>query len=336
MRQQHISRRKAMGVVAAMAASTLMLGACSFQDARPSADGLDIVKVATVGLTSDGALITGMDKGFFAEEGIEVRTSLVKDPPAGLAAAQSGQVDVAYSPSISILMALSRKMPIGVIAGADGFSPAETVAAQPEEFDDTALLSAPGSGIESVEQLEGKTISVPARKAQLEVNIAAGLADAGVSPDSINWVVLDFTSAVAALRQGQIDAAGVVSPFTAMAEADGATHLLAPSYAFFGPSAVGMWTVGDKTYAEDPELMQRFKRAMERSNAYANDHPEEVTQAGLEFTKSGLALDQVARPYWPEEVSEEDLEPVNGKLVDLEILSTPVDLRDVVKMGAAQ
>jgi ABC-type nitrate/sulfonate/bicarbonate transport system substrate-binding protein len=330
-----ISRRRALATLAA-AAAVATTSACSFEDARGSAAGLDVLKVSTIGLTSDGSLITGMKKGFFADEGIEVRTSLVKDPPAGLAAAQSGQVDIAYSPSVSILTALSRRMPIGVVAGADGFSKEQAESEDPEEFDDTALFSAVDSGIDSLEDLAGRTISVPARKAQLEVTIVEALQKAGVDPDGINWVVLDFTSATAALSQGQVDAAALVNPFTTKAKSAGAHFLLAPSYNFFGAAAVGMWTVGTSTFNEKPELIKGFKRAIERSNAYANDHPEEATQAGIDYTKSGLSLDEVTIPYWPETIGKRDLSSVNEKLVGLDLLPEPVDLTSVIKGGEEQ
>ncbi|KAB1946780.1 ABC transporter substrate-binding protein [Brevibacterium linens] len=333
---EHVPLRRVLASLASAAVLTTTLSACSFEDARGGAQSLDLLKVSTIGLTSDGSLVTGMKKGFFAEEGIEIRTSLVKNPPAGLAAAQSGQVDVAYSPSISILTALGRHMPIGVVAGADGFGPEQQAAADPESFDDTALFAAPDSGIESLTDLAGKTISVPARKAQLEVTVVDALREAGVDPESINWVVLDFTSATAALKQSQVDAAALVNPFTSKAKAEGANFLVAPSFNFFGPSAVGMWTVGTETYRDKPETIDGFKRAIERSNAYANDHPEEATQAGIDYTKSGLSLDEVTIPYWPEAISRQDLSRVNEKLVGLDILTEPVDLSSVLKGGGRQ
>lgn len=330
---EHIPRRRVLISLASAAVMATTMSACSFEDARGGTDGLEVLKVSTIGLTSDGSLITGMKKGFFADEGIEIRTSLVKDPPAGLAAAQSGQVDIAYSPSISILTALSRHMPINVVAGADGFGAEQEASSDPESFDDTALFSSPDSGIESLEDLAGKTISVPARKAQLEVTVVEALREADVDPKSINWVVLDFTSATAALKQGQVDAAALVNPFTSKAKADGAHFLISPSYNFFGPAAVGMWTVGTETFEEKPELIRGFKRAIERSNAYANDHPEEATQAGIDYTNSGLSLDEVTIPYWPEEISTKDLSRVDEKLVGLGILAEPLDLGSVLKGG---
>lgn len=327
------SRRRFITALASAAALSTVLSACSLEAEHGGKDGLDTLKVSTIGLTSDGSLVEGMDKGYFADEGLEIETSLVKDPPSGLAAAQSGQVDVAYSPSISILTALSKGMSLKVIAGADGFSSNDVDSGHPEDFDDTALYAAPKSGIKSIKDLKGKKIAVPARKAQLEVTVTEALKEAKVDPGSVDWVVLDFTSAVESLKQGKVDAAAVVSPFDQSAEEAGAHHLLAPSLNFFGPRAVGMWTVGGGTYSEKRDLIERFTRAINRSNSYANEHTDDAIEAGLKYTKSDLTLDEVKKPYWPESIAEDDLSAINDKLVKLKVLDGPVDLKDVVIEG---
>lgn len=224
--------RRTAGFVAA-AAAVLALAACSSgaSDA-PAADGeLTTLKVATIGLISDGSLVLGQEKGFFEDEGLKIETSVVANPPAGLAAAQSGQVDIAYAPSIPLLNALASGVPLQVVAAADGYVDGAATLDNPAEVDDTGLYAAADSGITEVADLEGATIAVPARKAQLEVVIADALERSGVAADSVNWVVLDFTSAVAALKSGTVDAAGLVSPFTAEAEAGERSSWMLPPWA---------------------------------------------------------------------------------------------------------
>lgn len=328
-----------LAALALIPAAALALSACSAgggaEDAGSSgADGTTTLSVATIGLTSDGALITGIEQGFFADEGLEIKTSVVANPPAGLAAAQSGQVDIAYAPSIPLLNALSQGVKLSVIGAADGF-PAEVVpTAEQEKIDDTGLFAAPGSGVTSVADLAGKTIAIPARKAQLEVVVAGELEKEGIDPTTgVNWVVLDFTSAVAALKNGTVDAAALVSPFTSEAEDLGADLLSSPSIGFFETGAVGLWTAGTATVEKKPEAMAAFQRAIEKSNEYATDHPEEAIQAGLDYTKSDLTVEEVKLPIWPTKVVQEDLERPNEKLVKLGFLTKPAPLEGVLFQG---
>ena len=325
--------RRAAGLLAA--AAVLALTACSSgaTESTPDASGTTTLKVATIGLVSDGALVLGQEQGFFEEEGLTIETSVVANPPAGLAAAQSGQVDVAYSPSIPLLNALASGVPLKVIAPADGFVAGASELDDPITVDDTGLYASADSGFTEVADLEGATIAIPARKAQLEVVVADSLERAGVSAESVNWVVLDFTSAVAALQNGTVDAAGLVSPFTSEAEANGSVFVDAPSVGFFEEGAVGLWTAGDSTLSSKADAIAAFQRAVAKSNAYANEHPDEAIQAGLDYTSSTLTVDEVKVPYWPTEVAPVDLERVNDKLVALGFLTAPVDLEGIIVSG---
>ncbi|GAT72410.1 sulfonate ABC transporter, solute-binding protein [Microbacterium sp. HM58-2] len=325
--------RRFIGALVA-AGALVALAACSSTRSgapEPGGDGeLTTLKVATIGLTSDGALITGIEQGFFEEEGLEIETSIVANPPAGLAAAQSGQVDIAYSPSIPLLNALASGVALKVVGAADGYIDGAAESDDPDALDDTGLYASAASGISSVADLEGATIAVPARKAQLEVVIAEALEKEGIDAGAVEWVVLDFTSAVAALESGTVDAAGLVNPFTAEADAIGAVRLSSPSVRFFEEGATGLWTAGAATLQGKADVIAAFQRAIAKTNAYANEHPEEAIQAGLDYTGSKLTLDQVKVPFWPLEVKPEELERVDEKLVALGFLPAPVDLEGVI------
>ncbi|WP_052227006.1 ABC transporter substrate-binding protein [Microbacterium mangrovi] len=328
--------RLALALTAVLGAAALALSGCSGASdaAATGADGLTTLKVATIGLTSDGGLEIGIKQGFFKKHGLDIQTSVVANPPAGLAAAQSGQVDVAYAPSIPLLNALSQGVPLKVVQAADGYAPGASKTSDPATVDDTSLYASKASGITSVAQLKGKTIAVPARKAQLEVVIAQTLKDAGVDPSSVNWVVLDFTSAVAALKTGKVDAAGLVSPFGSEAKANGSTYLAAPSLKFFVDGAVGLWTTGSSTLSGKKKAIESFQAAIKEANAYANAHPKEAVQAGLDYTKSTLTADEVTTPYWPTAVTDAELQHVNDQMVSLGYLAKAVPLSGVIADGA--
>ncbi len=180
-------------------------------------------------------------------------------------------------------------------------------------------------------KLAGKTIAIPARKAQLEVVISDLLKKDGIDPTTgVKWVVLDFTSAVAALKSGNVDAAGLVSPFTAQALAAGNPQLAAPSIGFFETGATGLWTAGDSTVQSKKDIISAFQRAIVKSNEYATAHPDEAIKAGLAYTKSTLTVDQVKVPVWPSAVTAEDLQRPDDKMVDLGFLKKPVDISGVI------
>jgi NitT/TauT family transport system substrate-binding protein len=131
-----------------------------------------------------------------------------------------------------------------------------------------------------------------------------------------------------------VDAAGLVSPFGSEAKAVGATFLAPASIKFFGDGAVGLWTTGASTVSGKKKAIDEFQAAIKETNAYANAHPADATQAGLDYTKSTLKLDQVIQPYWPTSVTTESLQHVDDQMVQLGYLQKAVPLSGVILAGA--
>lgn len=327
---------KRLAAVAASALAVVALAACSSggdSGATTNADGTNTLKVALVGLTQDASLSLGVDQGFFESRGLNIETTLVANPPAALAAVQGGQVDIAYSPSIPFLNALSQGVPVQIVAAADGYPDGAASLPDPSQVDDTAVIVNPSSGFTSVAELAGKTVAVPARNAQMEVTIAAVVQDAGGDPATVNWVVLDFASAVEAVKNGTVDAAGLVNPFSTEALNEGMQLLASPGVGFFQEGAVGLYVTSEATAGSKPEAIASFRDAIIESNTYANEHLDEAKARGAELTGVDVPPAEMTDVYWPTEVRLEDIERVNARLVELGYLAAPVDLSNAFVEG---
>ncbi len=321
-------RRLGAGLAALLL--TTSLAACGDSNG-PDAGGdgqTQTLKVGLIGIGADAAVKIAEAEGYFEEENIKVESTVVANPPAGIAAAQSGQLDIAYAPSIPVLNALSEGVPLKVIGAADGY-PENSEEVEPRELDDTGLFANPDAGINSPKDLEGKSVSVPARKAQLEVTIADAVKKDGGDPEKINWMVLDPSSALQSLQQKRVDAVGLVSPFTARAEAEGGKYLASPGVAFFGEGAIGLWVAGQSTVDGKADAIASFQRAMTKANAYANENYDEAEEYASELTNIPLeTLRNGAHTYWPAEVKFQDIQRVNERLAELGYLSKEVEIDD--------
>jgi NitT/TauT family transport system substrate-binding protein len=311
----------------------LALAGCGSPSNASNADsnGMTTLKVGTIGLSSDAALKIGIDKGFFKDEKLNIEVSTIANPPAGIAAAQSGQLDLAYSPSIPLLNALSQKVPLKIVSAADGYAAADQQQPDVALVDDTGLFVAKDSTITSPKDLAGKAIAVPARKAQLEVTISKVIKDAGGDPSTVQWTVLDFASALQSLNSGRVDAAGLVAPFTGKALTAGDVRLASPGVAFFKEGAVGLYVAGTSTTTKKTAALQAFTRGINKANDYCNGHLAECQQIGADLTKVPLSVIQDgAHTFWPTSVNAADIERVNTQLAQLGYLSAPVDLDGVL------
>jgi ABC-type nitrate/sulfonate/bicarbonate transport system substrate-binding protein len=316
----------ALALAACLALAGCGGGGSGSEGGSAPADGATLT-VGTVGIGSDAAIQMAIDKGYFKEEGLNVETTVVANPPAGVAAAQSGQLDLTYTPSIPMLNALSQNVPLKVIAAADGYADDALEEDDLAKVDDTGLYVPKGSSITSPKDLEGKSVSVPARKAQMEVTIAKVIKDAGGDPNKVQWMVLDPASALQSLDSNRVDAAALISPFTAEAESKGHERLASPGIEFFEQGAVGLWVAGAGTVEDKPDQMAAFARAINKANTYANENREEAEEVAAELT--GVPLETVqsgAEIYWPTEVRLEDIQRVNQLLVELGFLAEEVPL----------
>ncbi|GAA1526533.1 ABC transporter substrate-binding protein [Nocardioides humi] len=327
------------GLVAATASLAVVLAGCGGSDERTTEDGLQVVTVAYTPIYSVGALQLGIDQGFFEDEGLRIELQQVANPPSGIAAVAGDEVDFNYTPSIPFVNAIANGVQLEIVGAADGYDEGTkaSVEADPSlalQHDDSGVVAAKGSGIERAADLEGKTVSVPARGAQLEVTIAAAVKADGGDPAKIDWITLDFPSAVSSLQAGRIDAAGLVVPFIAQGEQAGGTLVLSPGLEFFDDGAVGLWVTSASLATAEPAVVKSFQAAVERTNEYAAAHIEEAQQAAATVLKTDLAVVQTGSvPSFPATVDPADVQSVIERMKELGYLKKDIDAASLVFGG---
>jgi NitT/TauT family transport system substrate-binding protein len=84
------------------------------------------------------------------------------------------------------------------------------------EVDEVAVL--PGSGINRVSQLEGKTIAVNALGSVAQLLVSSALADQGVPASTVHFVAMGFPAMPTALQAHRIAAAYLPEPYLSQAE----------------------------------------------------------------------------------------------------------------------
>lgn len=132
-----------------------------------------------------------------------------------LTAYQAGELDaVVISPQVQIQGTARGALDLYAVAtimregGQDAFS--------------TAFIALEDSGIEGVEDLQGKRIAIIDEGTQLDFLARQGVSQGGGEPDrDAQFVVFPFPAQEEALRGGQIDVAGLAEPFFTLAMSQG-------------------------------------------------------------------------------------------------------------------
>ena len=206
-------------------------------------------------------LYVALERGYFAEEDLEVEMIAPADPndPPKLVAAGRADLAISYQPQLH--MQVAEGLPLVRIA---------TLVASPLN----SLVVLEDSGIEEIDDLAGKRVGYSVGGFE-DALLGAMLDEAGLSLDDVRLINVNFALSPA-LLSGEVDA--VIGAFRNFE----LNQLALEGYAgraFFPeehavPPYDELVVVANRQALDDPRL-PRFLRALERGVIYLMNHPEE-------------------------------------------------------------
>jgi len=138
----------------------------------------------------------------------------------------------------------------------------------------TALVTNGGSGIDSVDDLAGKTVAVT-RGTDPYIFLLLALAEHGLSEADIETVLLQHADGRNALIGGSVDAWAGLDPMMAEAELEQGAEL------FYRRPELNTWGIlnVDEQFAEDhPDVVEAVIRAYERGREWALENPDGLAE----------------------------------------------------------
>ncbi|TLK54022.1 ABC transporter substrate-binding protein [Glutamicibacter sp. V16R2B1] len=245
------------------------------------ADGNDKLEHITVGvipIVDTAPIWLGDEKGFFEEEGLDLTIETASGGAAIVPGIQSGSYDYAFSNLISLMVANDKGLEMKVVA--NGITTTGDA-----NSDVGSVLVKEGSDIKSPRDLEGKKVSVNNLSNIGDTTVSELVARDGGDPDNVEFVEVGFSDAPAALENGIVDAAWILEPFQSVA-IEGDAKKLVSNFAEFDPELdVAVYFTSAKNAAENPEVTEKFTRAMNRSLEYAQENPDEVRDIVGNYTE---------------------------------------------------
>lgn len=269
-------------VVLALACA-LALGACGDDDEGDGGGSGEAtkpvtLKVGVIPIADVAPIYLGAKKGFFRQEKLTIQPQLAEGGAAIVPSVISGEYQIGFSNTTSLIIAASKGLPVRIIAqGVLGGTGAE------DAWD--AVLVAKGSLIRSAKDLEGKTVGVNTLNNVGPLTINTALEKRGVDYDKVKYVEVPFPEMNAAIEAERVDAGWVVEPFVSQGTAAGSRELLHPYEETARDFTVATYFVSQPYLDENPGVVDRFVKAMNRSLEYAATHPDEVRQVVLDYTK---------------------------------------------------
>jgi len=255
-----------------VATATALSAVALFGGSAASAPGktLTTVTVDTLPIANGLPLDLGIQKGFFAKHGIEIKKTVLQSGNDIVLALANNNGDIGYLGFVPMYIARTQGIKLTLISASE---------VEGTSVDDNwqNIMVKGNSAIRTPPDLAGKTIAVNALKGVGEVMIKAALKKVGVDPSSPKLLALPFPSMRSALNNGQVDAIWAPEPFVSQAlNIDGDRIVMAP-----GPVLGKYWPIGGYAALEgwetqNPALAKSFRAAINESLSYAQAHPEEI------------------------------------------------------------
>src|SRR3954462_7121575 len=253
------------GIVCVLAL-VLFCGAAAGKSQRK----LATVTVDTLNIANGYPLDLGIQKGFFANHGIEIKKQVLQSGNDIVLALANNNGDIGYLGYVPMFIARTQGIKFVLISASE---------VEGTSADDNwqNIMVKGSSSIRTPQDLAGKTIAVNALKGVGEVMIKAALKKVGVDPNSPKLLAVGFGAMRSALNNGQIDAFWAPEPFVSQGlNIDGDRIVMAP-----GPVLGKFWPIGgygalDSWVKKNPQLAKQFHDAISQSLAYAQAHPDEV------------------------------------------------------------
>lgn len=225
-----------------------LLAASTVQTAR----ALDKIKFGM--LRSQGQVFVGIDKGFFARNGIEVELVYFRSGAELVPSLSRGQIDIAATtPGAALFNALEAGSGLRIVA--------DYLVHVPGTATHAVMVRKDLAGrVHSAADVKGMTVAITARGQYTDLAAGEFLKTGGLTTKDVRLVNMPYPDMVAAFRGKSIDVAMLAEPFiTNVIEQNLAVRLV--NHADYMPNLdLGVVMYGERLEGKDRDLGVRFMR----------------------------------------------------------------------------
>ena len=227
------------------------------QTEEPTVEKVDLNVAYMPNYAALWAVTTGINKGYFEEEGLNINLVEFADGPTEIAAMESGSIDLSYiGPGAHRLCSTgdAQVFLIQQIGDAD------------------CVLGFKSKGVEKLEDLKGKKVAY-AGGTSSETILDLALEAAGLTRGDVELYDMDAASMATAAISGSVDAVATWSPYSLniMSELGDDVVKMCSNVTFADKTvSPASWVVNPKYAAENSDVIVRFIRAMYKAMDYGS------------------------------------------------------------------
>ncbi|KKB39143.1 ABC transporter substrate-binding protein [Bacillus thermotolerans] len=273
------------------------------------------------------------EKGYYEEalgDDVDVEYKTFPDGGAFMVALKTGDVDAGLVGPGPVMNNYTNGADVKIVAGGSSGG--------------TVIVARNGSGIESVEDFDGKTFITPGVGCTHDVQMETFIKDYGLESNRIGGTLKHTTGKPAQyaglFESGRVDLAAVPEPWgSLLVKEEGAKIIVDSDEISYGttlPNSV--LATNGKLVEEDPELVQKIVNAHQKAIDFINGNPEEAKELTIASIKADtnqeLAKDVVdsawERITYTSEVNEEVVQQFANSSYDLKFLKEQPDFTNLI------
>ncbi len=211
-----------------------------------------IIRLGYVPVMIFAPLFVAQERGYFAQEGLDVKLTPVQGGSDSVVQLAAGNFDAAVGGAgAGLFNAANRGINFTIVAPMHQERPPLT----------TPLVISPkrANDIKSIADLKGKKVSINATGAATEYWLAQALKEGGLTMSDVKLTALAFGNVPAALENGSLDAAMLGEPLVTINEDKGLVKVLSNDF-IHGFSSTFVY-FGDPLMKQKPQAARGFLRA---------------------------------------------------------------------------
>jgi NitT/TauT family transport system substrate-binding protein len=296
------------------AAAMLLAGADLHAPAR--AQEKTALRVAYVPAAPGLAAWVAKEKGFFAEQGLDV--SFVPVQNISLVPGAIGkQLDVGMVTTPDLIKASAGGLDVVAVSGGHQELNGSTT---------NVVIARKDSGIRSIKDIAGKTVGTPTVGAILHVALLHWMKKEGIDLNSIRAVEVHFPNMPDQLAAGRIDVAVSAQPFADRMLAAGHISLGNQLLQVADPVQATLW-ISDRNWASaNRPAIAKWTAAMRQATDFIAKEPAAAREVLAQYTKLPAEVTRtLALPHFETRLQAQDVDVWVKVLAELNQLRKPVD-----------
>lgn len=247
-----------MSKLATLAALATFAAPSAFAQTSPAPAN---VRVAVMGVANFTPLVVARDKGFFADEKLNVTWTTVNQGAIAVEAVFGGSAEVGGGSIFEPMVARGNGLDMMFIAASS------RIRSTPP--DNSGIAVRTNDPINSAKDLVGKRISAGLINGPNYTHMREWLQRNGVDPASVQFLEIPFPQMADALLQNRLDAVWNVEPFLTFMVKSGNARVIAYPYQENVPRMDITGYVARESWVKaNSDVARRFKRAIDRATTH--------------------------------------------------------------------